>query len=83
MIIESLRNFLDEHLSIDDELLGIVDALSPQNISKVSKENVKAIQQVLLPDFELRVVSRSLSVVGDAVSGTESAITHFQLLQRL
>ena len=67
-VIDSLRNFLDEHLSID--------------ISNITKENVKAIQQVL-PDFELREGSRSLSVVGDVISGTDSAFTHFQLLQRL
>ena len=60
-----------------------MDALSPHNISKVSKGNIKAIQLVLLPDFELREVSRPVSAVDDAVSGTESAITHFQLLQCL
>ena len=63
--------------------MDVVAALSPQNISHLSKENVKYIQQVLLLDFELREVSRSLSVVSDAICGTESAITHFQLLQRL
>ena len=82
-VIDSLRNFLDERLSIDDELMDVVDALSPQNISNITKENVKAIQQVLLPDFELREVSRSLSVVGDVISGTDGAFTHFQLLQCL
>ena len=82
-IVDSLRNFLDECLSIDDELTDVVGVLSPQNFSKLSKENVKAVQQVLLPDFELREVSRSLSVVADVISGMESYITHFQLLQHL
>ena len=32
-VIDSLQNFLDELLSIDDELMDVVDALSPQNRS--------------------------------------------------
>ena len=53
-IINSLRNLLDERLSIDDELMDVVEAFSPQNISNLSKKSVKAIQQALLPNFELR-----------------------------
>lgn len=82
-IVESLRNFLDERLSIDDELIDVVEALTPQNFSTISKEKVKAVQQLLLPDFELREVSRSLSVVADTINGTENNSTHFQLMQRL
>ena len=55
----AFKTFWMKRLSIDDELMDVVEALSPQNISNLSKENVKAIQQVLLPDFELREVSRS------------------------
>ena len=35
-IIESLRNFLDERLSIDDKVMDVVEALSPQNLSKLT-----------------------------------------------
>ena len=38
---------------------------------------------MLLPDFELREVSRSLSIVADLINGAESISTHFQLMQRL
>ena len=82
-IIESLRNFLDERLSIEDKVMDVVEVLSPQNLSKLTKENVKSVHQLLLPDFELREVSRSLSIVADSINGAKSISTHFQLMQWL
>ncbi len=62
---------LDERLSIDNEVMDVEEALLPQNLSKLTKENTRSnsIHQLLHPDFELREVSRSLSIV---VGGAES-----------
>ena len=73
-IIESLRNFLDERLSIDDEITEIVEALSPQNLSELSNEKVRSIHQLLLTYFELREASRSIRVVADSIDGAETVL---------
>ena len=81
-VIENLRKFLDERLSIDDEM-NVVETLLPHSLSNLSKDKVKkSVHRLLLPDFELREVSRSLSVA-DSVDGEDSTSAHFQLLQQL
>ena len=70
---------------MDDEITEVVEALPPQNISEISNEKVRSVHQLLLSDYELREVSRSIQVVADSIDGSEniSTQTHFQLMQLL
>lgn len=52
---------------MDDGLAEAVETLKPVNISNLSKDKIKRVHQVLLPDVELREVSCSLHAVADAV----------------
>ena len=58
-IILSLRNFLEECLTMDDGVAEAVETLKPENFSNLSRDKIKGVQQVILPDIELREVSRS------------------------
>ena len=60
-----------------------METLKPENFSSLSKDKIKRVQQVILPDMELREVSRSLRTVADAVQGYEQNCTQFQLMKRL
>ena len=82
-IISSLRNFLEDRLIMDDGIAEAVETLKPEKFANLSKDKIKAVQQVLLPDFELREVSHSLRTVSDVVQGYTEGITQFQLLNRL
>ena len=82
-IIQSLRNFLEERLSMEDELGCVLETLRPENLSNLSKEKVKAIHQRILPDVELREVSQSLKNVADVIKGKEADCNQFQLMKQL
>ena len=82
-IISSLRNFLEDCLIMDDGIAEAVETLKPEKFANLSNDKIKAVQQVLLPDFELREVSHSLRTVSDVVQGYTEGITQFQLLNRL
>ena len=76
-IILSLRNFLEECLTMDDGMAEAVETLKPENFSK---DKIKGVHQVILPDME---VSCSLCTVADAVQGYEQNCIQFQLMKRL
>ena len=76
-IILSLRNFLEEHLTMDDGVAEAVETLKPENFSNLSRDKIKGVQQVIIPDIELREVSRSLRTVADAVQGYEETLISF------
>ena len=68
---------------MDDVVAEAVETLKPENFSSLSKDKIKRVQQVILPDMKLREVSRSLRTVADAVQGYEQNCTQFQLMKRL
>ena len=76
-IILSLRNFLEECLTMDDGMAEAVETLKPENFSK---DKIKGVHQVILPDME---VSCSLCTVADAVQGYEQNCIQFQLMKHL
>ena len=49
---------------MDDGIAEAVETLNPENFSNLSRDKIKGVQQVILPDIELREVSRSLSYCG-------------------
>ena len=68
---------------MDDVVAEAVETLKPENFSSLSKDKIKRVQQVILPDMKLREVSRSLRTVADAVQGYEQNCTQFQLMKCL
>ena len=68
---------------MDNGIAEAADALKPEKFVNLSKDNIRAIQQVFLPDFELREVSHSLRAVSEVAEGCTENITQLQLLNRL
>ena len=79
----SLRNFLEDRLTMDDGLAEAVETLKPEKFSNLSWDKMKGVQQVLLPDIELREVSHSLRSVADVVKGYTKNCTQSQLMKRI
>lgn len=82
-IISSLQNFFEDCLIMDDGIAEVVEALKPEKFSNLSKDKIKIIHQVVVPDFELREVSHCLCTVSDVVQDSTEGITQLQLLNRL
>ena len=81
-IIDSLENFLSDRLAIDDDLETAVNALRPEQFPNVDDDRIRLIHKILLPDFELREVSRSLKIVSETVQEANQ-LTSSQLLKKL
>ena len=81
-IIDSLQNFLSDRLAIDDDLETAVNALRPEQFPNVDDDRIRLIHKILLPDFELREVSRSLKIVSETVQEANQ-LTSSQLLKKL
>ena len=62
---------------MDDGVAEAVETLNPENFSNLSRDKIKGVQQVIIPDIELREVSRSLRTVADAVQGYEETLLSF------
>lgn len=62
---------------MDDGVAEAVETLNPENFSNLSRDKIKGVQQVIIPDIELREVSRSLCTVADAVQGYEETVLSF------
>ena len=73
-IISSLKHFLEERLFMDNGIAEAADALKPEKFVNLSKDNIRAIQQVFLPDFELREVSHSLRAVSEVAEGCTETV---------
>ena len=65
-IIDSPQSFLSDHLAIDD-LESAINALRPEQFPNLDDVTIRLIHRILLPDFELREVSRSLKIVSETV----------------
>ena len=59
-----------------------VNALRPEQFPNLDDDRIRLIHKILLPDFELREVSRSLKIVSETVQEANQ-LTSSQLLKKL